>query len=131
MNQSAIYSGEYGYHYRQQPTYPAQYGPQPVYPAQYWPQSMYPAQFGPQPVYQVPYQQGYNHYQPTAYQNYGNYYPVNYNYQNSVAHYCPACGTPVYVVYMGEQQGNRNGLAAIVVATLILIALDILFLRHK
>jgi hypothetical protein len=118
VNAAALYSGQYGYHYRQQPSYPVQY-------------QNYPVQYQQQYAYPVQYQQGVNYYYPTAQQNFTGYYPVNHNYQNNATCCCPACGNPVYVVYMGEQQGNKNGLALLVVATLILIALDILFLRNK
>ncbi len=48
-------------------------------------------------------------------------------------YHCPTCGTPIYVVYVPVPQTTTppNGLAALLIAVLVLLAVDILFLRRR
>ncbi|MDA8443350.1 MAG: hypothetical protein M0Z55_13405 [Peptococcaceae bacterium] len=136
--------GDYGFHYpqqgyRYQPQ--AQYGASypPYYPSgQYsynqvqYPQVQYPqAQYSQYqyPQYQYP-QYQYPQVQSQAYPQYmpdQRYLDQGYYYQP--VYHCPTCGTPVYVVLAASPQSTPNGVAALMIAILVLVAIDVVFLR--
>lgn len=64
--------------------------------------------------------------------NYSGSYPGNYPGGQQVQYYhCPTCGTPIQVIYVPAAQPNLNTLAILLIAVLILIAIDIVFLRGR
>jgi len=86
--------------------------------AYHYPQYAYPDQQTQSGVYQ---------------QNQAQHSHLQQGYYYQPLYHCPTCGTPVYMVYIPVPQVSDppKGIAALLVAVLILLSLDIVFFRRR
>lgn len=72
----------------------------------------------------------YNQYQAPAQMQHSH---VQQGYYYQPLYHCPNCGTPIYVAYVPVPQASDSakGVGVLLVAVLVLLALDIVFFRQR